>query len=253
MATAQRMTLQATRRVQEGTRPSRRLRRQGMIPAVLYGKQTAPVSLLVDRLEFTKFLRARHGEHGVLTLQVAQAPAAPARQVSLEPGRAGGAGSTPLEKPVLLKRLQHDPLHGEVTHIDFHAVVLTEQIRVKVPVVLRGDAVGVKQDRGVLEHFLREVEVECLPTHIPNQIEHEISQMKIGEAIHVKDLAMPAGARLLSDPEGVIASVLTPKEEKVEEVSAAAVTEPEVIREKKPEAEGEEASAEKPAKDEKAP
>jgi large subunit ribosomal protein L25 len=205
-----------------------------MIPAVLYGKQTAPVSLLVDRLEFTKFLRARHGEHGVLTLQVEQ-------------------DSTPLEKPVLLKRLQHDPLHGEVTHIDFHAVVLTEQIRVKVPVVLKGDAVGVKQDRGVLEHFLREVEVECLPTHIPNQIEHEISQMKIGDAIHVKDLAVPSGARLLSDPEGVIASVLTPKEAKAEEVPAEAVTEPEVIREKKPDAEGEEAAAEKPAKEEKTP
>ena len=228
------ISLRATRRTEEGTRPSRRLRRQGMIPAVLYGKQTAPVSLLVDRLEFTKFLRARHGEHGVLTLQVEQ-------------------DSTPLEKPVLLKRLQHDPLHGEVTHIDFHAVVLTEQIRVKVPVVLKGDAVGVKQDRGVLEHFLREVEVECLPTHIPNQIEHEISQMKIGEAIHVKDLAVPAGARLLSDPEGVIASVLTPKEAKAEEVQAEAVTEPEVIREKKPEAEGEEAAAEKPAKEAKTP
>ena len=228
------ISLRATRRTEEGTRPSRRLRRQGMIPAVLYGKQTAPVSLLVDRLEFTKFLRARHGEHGVLTLQVEQ-------------------DRTPLEKPVLLKRLQHDPLHGEVTHIDFHAVVLTEQIRVKVPVILKGDAVGVKQDRGMLEHFLREVEVECLPTHIPNQIEHEISQMKIGDAIHVKDLAVPAGARLLSDPEGVIASVLTPKEAKAEEVQAEAVTEPEVIREKKPEAEGEEAASEKPAKEAKTP
>ena len=236
MATTQRMTLQATQRVQEGTRPSRRLRRQGMIPAVLYGKKTPPVSLLVDRLEFTKFLHGRHGEHGVLTLQVAQ-------------------DGKPVETPVLLKRLQHDPLHCEATHIDFHAVVLTEQIRVKVPVVLKGDAVGVKQDRGMLEHFLREVEVECLPTSIPNQIEHDISQMKIGDAIHVKDLAVPDGARLLSDPEGVIASVLMPKEEKVEEVPAEAVTEPEVIREKKPEAEGEEAGAEKPAKDkeEKAP
>lgn len=232
----QRISLCAKRRTEEGTRPSRRLRRQGMIPAVLYGKKTAPVSLLVDRREFTKFLHARHGEHGILTLQVVQ-------------------DDTPLEKPVLLKRLQHDPLHGEVTHIDFHAVVLTEQIRVKVPVVLKGDAVGVKQDHGMLEHFLREVEVECLPAQIPNQIDHEISQMKIGDAIHVKDLAVPSGARLLSDPEGVIASVMTPKEEKVGEVPAEAVTEPEVIREKKPEAEGEEAAAEKPAKDkeEKAP
>lgn len=236
MATVERMTLQAQRRTQEGTRPARRLRQAGAIPAVLYGKKTSPMALLVDRRAFTKFLHARHGEHGVLTLHV-------------EAESAGETGGKPLEKPVLIKQLQHDPLHGEVTHIDFHAVVLTEQIRVKVPVILRGESVGVKQDRGVLEHFLREVEVECLPTQIPNQIEHEITQMKIGDTLHVKDLAVPTGARLLSDPDGVIASVLTPKEEKVEEVAAEAVTEPEVLRERKPEAEGEEPAAEKPAKD----
>ena len=243
MATTARLTLAARRRTQAGTHPSRRQRQHGMIPAVLYGKKTPPVSLLVDQREFTKFLHARHGEHGILTLQVAQDP-------------------KPLEKPVLIKQVQHDPVNGEITHVDFHAIVLSEQLRVKVPVILKGEPVGVKQDRGVLEHFLREVEVECLPTHIPNQIEHEIGSLKIGDAVHVKDLVMPPGARLLTDPEGVIASVITPKEEKVEEVAADAVTEPEVLREKKPDAEGEaaeegkegkkeEKAAEKPEKAEK--
>ena len=233
----ERLTLQATRRTQEGTRPSRRFRQAGLIPAVLYGKKTQPLSLLLNRLEFTKFLRARHGEHGVLTLRVAYDPAD------------GGAGGKPLEKPVLIKHVQQDPVNGEITHVDFHAIVLTEQIRVKVPVVLKGDPVGVKQDRGVLEHFLRDVEVACLPTAIPRQIEYEVSHMKIGETLHVRDLAVPTGSRLISDPEGVIASVLAPKEEKLEAVAAEAVTEPEVIREKKPEAEGE-AEAEKPGKKE---
>lgn len=234
------MTLQATRRTQEGTRSSRRFRHAGLIPAVLYGKKAQPLPLLLDRLVFTRFLRARHGEHGVLTLHVAHDPAD------------GGAGGTPLEKPVLIKHVQQDPVNGEITHVDFHAIVLTEQIRVKVPVVLKGNPVGVKQDRGVLEHFLRDVEVGCLPTAIPKQIECEISHMKIGDAVHVRDLAVPAGSRLISDPEGVIASVLAPKEEKLETVAAEAVTEPEVIREKKPEAEGE-AEAEKSEKEEKTP
>jgi large subunit ribosomal protein L25 len=153
---------------------------------------------------------------------------------------------------VLIKQIQQDPVHGEITHVDFHAIILSEQIRVKVPVVLKGEPVGVKQDRGVLEHFLREVEVECLPTAIPKDIEHDVSQMKIGDTLHLKDLIVPAGSKMMSDPEGVIASVLTPKEEKIEEVTVEAVTEPEVIREKKPEAEGEEASEQPAKKEEKA-
>ncbi len=230
----QQLTLRVTPRAQQGTRPTRRLRQAGSIPAVLYGKKTQPLSLLVERREFTKFLHARHGEHGVLTLQIAQ-------------------DGKPLEKPVLIKQIQHDPVRGDIVHVDFHAIILSEQIRVKVPVVLKGEPLGVKQDRGVLEHFLREVEVACLPTAIPKHIEHDVSHLKIGDAIHVKELVVPTGAKLMTDPEGVIASVLAPKEEKIEEVAAEAVTEPEVIREKKPEAEGEAETGQPAKKEEKTP
>jgi len=147
--------------------------------------------------------------------------------------------------------VQHDPVDGTVTHIDFHAILLTEQIRIKVPLVLKGDPVGVKQESGVLEQFLREIEVECLPTAIPERVEHEVSAMAIGDTVHIRDLVIPAGVKITADPEGVVASVLTPKVEKPEEVTAeAAVTEPEVIREKKPEAE-ESSATEKPEKAEK--
>jgi len=164
-----------------------------------------------------------------------------------------------LEKPVLLKRVEQDPVSGQIVHLEFHAIVLTEQIRVKVPLVLNGTPVGVKQDNGVLEHFLREIEVACLPTSIPKELAHDVSQMKIGDTLHVHDLQAPAGAKIVTDPNAAIASVLMPREEKVEEVAAEAVTEPEVIREKKPEegaAEGEagskeEAKKEEPKKEEK--
>jgi large subunit ribosomal protein L25 len=130
---------------------------------------------------------------------------------------------------------------GHVLHVDFHAIALTERLRLKVPVIFKGEAVGVKQEGGLLEHFLREVEVECLPTEIPEHVEFDVSPLKIGDTVHVCDLIAPKQARITSDPAGIIASIQQPKVEKVEE--EAAPTEPEVIREKKeaepPDAEGE--------------
>ncbi|MBI3087925.1 MAG: 50S ribosomal protein L25 [Candidatus Omnitrophica bacterium] len=241
---AERPLLGATSRTVTGTRAVRRLRREGFVPGILYGKSVKAAPVLVSRQELIKFLHARAGEHGLLTLRVEIGPAG------------GGAGAKATENAVLIKRVEHDPVNGDIRHVDFQAIVLTEQIRIKVPLMLNGEPVGVKQDGGVLEHFLREVEVECLPTQIPKQIEHDVSAMKIGDTVHVRDLAAPAGTRITTDPESGIASILVPKEEKPAEAAAEAVTEPEVIREKKPEAEEaaaegkEEKKAEKPEKKE---
>lgn len=224
-----RPTLLAKARQAEGTRRVRRLRRNGLVPGIVYGKKTSPLSVMISAQDLAKFLRARAGVHGVVTLRVDADPAS-------GDAAKGGIGSKPWEKPVLVKRLERDPVNGEIVHVEFHAIALTEQIRVKVPILLNGTPVGVKQDGGVLEHFLRELEVECLPTAIPKDITYDVSAMRIGDTVHVRELAAPAGAKVTTDAAAVIASVLAPKEEKAEEV-AAAVTEPEVIREKKPEAE----------------
>ena len=234
-AEAARPQLLAHPRTATGTRAARRLRRAGFVPGVLYGKAVKTMPVQVSRHDLVKFLHARAGEHGLATLRIEQ-------------GASGGSGGKSLEKPVLIKAVEHDPVLGDIRHVDFQTIVLTEQIRVKVHLLLQGEPVGVKQDGGVLEHFLREIEVECLPTQIPNQIEHDIAALKIGDALHVRDVAAPPGARITTDPESVVASVLAPKEEKVEE-AAAAVTEPEVIREKKPEAE-EAAEGKAPVKEE---
>ncbi len=231
----ERPQLSAMWRTQPGSRPSKRLRQAGGVPGVVYGKATAPMPISVNRRELLKFLHARGGERSLLTLRVA------------------GEKDKGWEQPVLMTQVQHDPVNGEITHVDFHAIVLTEQIRVKVPIVLIGEPIGVKQDRGVMEHFLREIEVECLPTQIPKQVECAVERMKVGDTIHVKDLTPPSGAKIITDLESGVAAVIAPREEKAEE-TAAAVTEPEVIREKKPEA-GAEAGEEKKAekKDEKKP
>jgi large subunit ribosomal protein L25 len=227
----ERPTLTVTSRATTGSVEARRMRLAGQVPGVLYGKSIKPSSVTVNRRELVRFLHAHVGEHGLLTLKLEA------------DGKSTG-------KPVLIKRVEIHPVTGEVMHIDFHAIALTEQIRIKIPVVLAGEPVGVKQDGGLLEHFLREVEIECLPTQIPKQIDHDISALKIGDTVHVKDLAAPEGSRITADPDAGVASVLVPKVEKPTEAEAeAAAAEPEVIREKKPEegeaAEGKDVKAEK--------
>lgn len=206
--------LTATRRAAVGTRPVRRLRGEGFVPGIVYGKDTTPFPIAVKSRELAKLLHATTGEHALVTLRMEDPP--------------------PWQKPVLVKSVQHDPVDDAIIHVDFHAIVLTERLRVRVPILLTGEPVGVKQDGGILEHFLRDIEVECLPTEIPASVAFDVSALKIGETVHVRDLIPPRNARITADPEGAIASVQKPKEEKPEE-AAAAVTEPEVIREKKEE------------------
>ena len=209
------------RRTTMGSRPMRRLRQEALIPGIVYGRAMEPIPVTVSRKALAQLLHTKAGEHALVTLR-------------LEDGK-------PWEKPALIQELQHDPVDGHVIHVDFHAIALTEQIRVKIPIALKGEPVGVKQDGGVLEQFLREIEVECLPTEIPEGIEVDVSALKIGETVHVRDLTPPKTAKLLTDPAGAVASVQQPKLEKPEE-EAPAVTEPEVIREKKEE--GKEAAGE---------
>ena len=211
----QELTVQ--RRTTTGTRPVRRMRQGAIVPGVVYGKEMKPLAVSVSQRELTKLLHSKAGEHALVTLR-------------LEDQKSW-------EKPVLVKAIQHDPIDGHALHVDFHAIVLTERLRVKVPVLLKGEAVGVKQEGGILEHFLREIEVECLPTEIPAGVEFDVSALKVGDTVHVRDLAAPKNTTITSDPGGVIASIQMLKAEKPEE-EATAVTEPEVIREKKEEAEG---------------
>ena len=219
------VSLIVQRRSVNGKRRVRRLRQGGIVPGVVYGRKTEPLSIAVNQRELSKVLHSTRGERALVTLRLED--------------------TASWEKPVLVKMAQQHPVDGRILHVDFQAIVLTERLRVRIPVVLKGEPVGVKQDGGIMEHFLREVEVECLPTEIPSGIEFDVSALKIGDTVHVRDLIAPPQAKITSELDGVIAAVQMPKEEQPEE--AATVTEPEVIREKKEEAEapGEEAKGEK--------
>ncbi len=214
--------LKAEIRTEIGKQKNKHLREKGLIPAVVYrqGKETVPLKIPAG--EVNRVLHTEHGENVVIALTVT------------------GDAKQKKERLVMIKEVQSEPIYGGILHVDFHEISLSEKLKVHVPVEPKGEPVGVKQDVGVLEHTLREVEVECLVTQIPNHLEVDVSQLQIGDSLHVRDLIAPEGVQILTDPELTIFTVKPP--EKVEEVAPveAEVAEPEVITERKAEAEGEE-------------
>lgn len=212
----------------------RRLRKDGFIPAIVYKDGGKATSLTLVKKEFIKTLHTKAGENVIITLRIS-------KDKDKEKGKAAS-------KTVLIKDIQTDPVRDEIIHIDFKEISLTEKIKVKVPLADKGEAIGVKRDGGVLEHLLWEVEVECLPTQIPERIEVDVTTLEIGKDIFVKELAVPEGVKILVSPDALVCSVKAPKaEEIVTEVAEGGLEEPEVIREKKPEAEEEAGEEEKEA------
>jgi len=209
------------------------LRKQNVVPCVVYGEGKKTISLKIDRGHLIKFMHAHHGgENMVITLKVASADSKKAQ-----------------EKAVLIKEIQKHPVTGDILHVDFNEVSLTKRIVVKVPIAGKGEPVGVKQEGGSLEHILWEVDVECLPTQIPEKLEIDVTNLKIGDFFTVKDLVAPEGVVIKHDLEALVFSVMAPM--KVEEAvgaeatgaEGAAAAEPEVIKKEKKVVEGEEEEA----------
>jgi len=219
----EKIALSAEVRQQIGKQNNKHLREQGFVPAVVYrhGKETVSLKVAKDALHAV--LHTEHGENVMIALNVTGEKAKK-------------------ERLVMIKEVQLDVLKNSVLHVDFHEISLTEKIKVDIPIETKGEPVGVKQDGGVLEHTMREVEAECLPTQIPDYIEIDVEALQIGDSRHVRDLPIPPGVKILSDPDLTILAVKLPhveKEEPVEGEEGAA--EPEVIGEKK---EGEEEGSE---------
>lgn len=195
----------------------KKLRDAGFIPVVLYGEGKKSQALKISRSQFIKLSHQYHLENMVITL-----------------GLKADAKSKGCS--CLIKEIQYDPVKGDIRHIDFNEISLTKAIKVKIPIVAKGEPVGVKMEGGSLEHILWEVEIECLPMEIPKEIEVDISQLKLGESIHLKDIKVSANIKILTDIEAIIFSVVEPMKEKApadEAVEGEVTREPEVIKEKK--------------------
>jgi large subunit ribosomal protein L25 len=212
------LMLEAEVREKAGKGIARGLRREGFIPAVLYGIKEKTVSLQVNEKDFENVKRDG-GEHAVIDLRVGHAAT-----------------------PAVVKEEQFDPVLGKLLHVDFLRVSLTEKMRSMVPLATVGEAAGEKAG-GIVEHIMREVEVECLPDRIPENIEIDVTHLEIGDSLRVQDLTAPEVVEIVTEPGRVIISVLPPRvvEEEVEKEEAA---EPELIGEKEKAEEGAEEKAE---------
>ncbi|KPK97152.1 MAG: hypothetical protein AMJ95_10585 [Omnitrophica WOR_2 bacterium SM23_72] len=203
----------------------KQLRESGFVPAVVYAEGKVSIPVKVSHSALIKLIH----QHRIESVLI---------NVKIKDDRKRSARSC------VIKEIQYEPVHGEILHVDFNEISLTETIKVNVPVVAKGEPIGVKQEGGSLEHILWEIEVECLPTQIPKDFQVDVSPLKIGDSIHIKDLSVPPGVKILNDPSSIVLSVAAPmkEEEVVAPVEGVETQEPEVIKEKKevPAPEGEE-------------
>ena len=235
-ATTESNVLEAQPRTPGNKNAARRVRMGGKIPGVLYGAGKESLTVTLDPRQVTRILHSKTGHNTIFDL-------------NLDGGERTKA---------MIVDWQYEPIKGSLLHIDLKRIAMDKALTVNVPIVLKGEAVGVKQQGGILEQLLREVEIECLPGDIPASIEADVSELVFGKVLRVSDLAHDDKIEFITDANQPVAHITTVKEEvapaadAVAADAAAAPAEPEVIKKGKQEVEGEEAeAAEKPEKPEK--
>ena len=229
-------TLEAQPRTAGNKNDARRVRRDGKIPAVVYGAGKDSLSISVDPRVVTRILNSETGHNTIFDLAM------------------GGENTK-----AMIVDWQYEPIKGTLLHIDLKRIALDKVLKVNVPIFLVGESAGVKQEGGIMEQMLREVEIECLPADIPSHIDADVSQLTFGKVLRVSDLPQSEKLKFLTDANQPVAHVTSVKEEVVATPEAVAAeagatpAEPEVIKKGKQETEeeGAEAAPEKPEKKEK--
>jgi large subunit ribosomal protein L25 len=215
---AKQVKLSVSARARIGGTVANKLKREGLVPAVIYGGKEAPLPLQVGAREINNLLSRARGENILVELEIENAGAKTSRMA-------------------LIQEVQHETLSGGIVHVDFHAVSMNEVLHTSVPIEGRGEPAGVKSFGGILEQLLRSLEIECLPKDLPEVLSIDVSGLNIGSSIHVKHIMLPAGVKALDDPDLTVFLVAAPAVVEVAAPAAAAVAaQPEVIKEKKEEA-----------------
>ena len=213
---AKTIQLKAEPRNAAGTTASKAVRKAGKVPATIYGRHQQPQSLQLDARSLSLALGKGAGEHVLVNLEIA-------------------GGATTL---ALIQDVQHHPLKRTIVHLDFHALKEDEVMHTTVPVISFGEPVGVKTGGGLLEQIIRSLDVECLPKDLPESITQDVSALNIGDTIHVNEISLPAGVVARNPADAVVFHCAAPTvETEVAPVAAEGATEPEVLKEKKPDAE----------------
>jgi large subunit ribosomal protein L25 len=182
-------SLKVRTRSTRGKGPARRLRVGGEILGVIYGEGQEPLPVALNAKIFSKLVQDA-GSHALIEVDVSDSPDA--------------------NGPTMLKAVDRHPIHGHILHVDFLRIDLSKRIQTVTPLALTGQPVGVVQG-GVLEHQLRELEIECLALDVPEKIEVEVSQLEIGDSVHVSDLVVPENITVLTTSARVVVAVHTPK------------------------------------------
>ncbi len=226
--------VQATAREARGKNEARRVRKSGKLPATLYGAGQPPMSISVDPKQIAAILHSATGHNTIFDLEL------------------DGASTK-----AMIVDWQHEPIKGSMLHLDLKRIAMDKMLIIKVPIVLTGEAAGVKTQGGILEQVLREIEIECLPADIPAHIDVDVTDLVFGQVLRVKDLPHGGKLQFLTEEEQPVAHVIAVKEVAAAAPAeagaepAAAPSEPEVIKKGKQEEAGAEGSAEKAEKKEK--
>lgn len=208
MAERQEITVRAELRAGRGKNDSRRLRARGMVPLTIYGGEGDPIAAAAPLAELAAILRSGAGHNAIFTLDV------------------DGVGPN----EVMFLDRQIDPVRSRLIHADLRRLVRGQEIEVSVRLELEGEPVGAEDDGGVLEQLLREVEIRCRPSIIPDFISVDVSHLGAHDVLHVSDVKVDEGITILTDPETAVATVAVLREEAVEETAPESeVAEPEVI------------------------
>ena len=202
-------------RNQLGTRKVKKIRREHFIPGVVYGgEEKNPTPIRVEKKLYEQAMKTHRGQSVIFHLNIMD-------------------GEKKLKDySAIVREEQHNPTSDQLLHLDFQRISLKDEIDVKVPIHVHGDAVGVKKDGGSLDQMLWELDIVCLPMDIPEKIEINVEALKIGDALHVKDLVLPKGVKTKHDLEAIVVTVAAPMKEEVAVPAEGQPTEPEVMKEK---------------------
>ena len=215
---AKQETLQAEKRDVKGTTASKRLRRTGVVPAVIYGSNQREYTIQLDSKSFFDLARKQASHNFIVNIEI--------------------AGANEKTKLAIVQDIQRDPLNGSLIHVDFRAVSESDTIHAAVPIELRGEPVGVKTG-GLLEQLVHEIEVSCSPSNLPDAIVNDVESLKIGQSLKVSQLNLPEGVTVKLDGE-VLVALITQTRASISEGTGGA----EEVVEEAPAAEADEAAAE---------
>ncbi len=213
---AKQVKLAAQNRPHVGRSAVKKIKMQGLVPAVVYGAKQEPQHLQLLAKDVKNVLSHATGENLLVELEIA------------------GEGK-PVNRLALIQEVQHHPLRGDVLHVDFHAVSADEKIRAHIPVETVGEPVGVKTGGGLLEVPMHSLEIECLPKDLPDTIVVDVSGLGLSESLHIRDLKLPSGVVARADGELTVVRVAAPTVQAEPVAGATAAAEPEVLKEKKAE------------------